>query len=112
MKNEDFFNVEKFPEMTFKSTGVTVTGENTGDVTGDLTLLGVTKPVTLHVTFNKAGKHPMGDKYAAGFSATGTLRRSDFGMDYGLPMVSDEVELRIEVEGVRENREGQEPVNP
>jgi len=111
MKNEDFFNVAKFPQMTFKSTGVKVLSDNTADITGDLTLLGVTKPVTLHVTHNKSDKFPFGDRYVSGFSAEGVLKRSDFGMTYGLPAVSDEVELMIEVEGIRENAPGQEPYN-
>ncbi|MGM0422735.1 MAG: YceI family protein [Pseudomonadota bacterium] len=103
MKNEDFFHVEKYPHMTFKSTSIEKTGDNTGKLTGDLTLLDVTKPVTLDVTYNKSG--PRGDdEYRAGFSATGTLQRSDFGMNYGLSEsgagIGDEVEIRIEVEGV------------
>lgn len=102
LKNADFFNVEQYPEMTFKSTNVEVTGENTANVTGDLTLLGVTKPVTLNVTHNKTGAHPMNGKSGIGFSATGTLKRSDFGMNYGLPAVGDDVELRIEVEAYDE----------
>ncbi len=102
MKNEDFFDVENHPDMHFRSTDIEVTGENTGKVTGDLTLLGVTKPVTLDVTFNKADMHPRRPWYMAGFSATGTLKRSEFGMTYGLPAVGDEVEFRIEVEGYYE----------
>lgn len=102
LKNEDFFNVEKFPAMTFKSTQIEKTGDNTGRVTGDLTLLGVTKPVTLDVIFNKGGIHPYSKKYVAGFSVTGKLNRSDFGMTYGLPGVGDEVNISIEVEGIRE----------
>ncbi len=98
MKNKDFFNVEQFPTMIFKSTKVEKTGDNTANVTGDLTLLGVTKPVTLAVVHNKTGKHPMKDIMASGFSATGTLKRSDFGMSYGLPMVGDDVKLIIEAE--------------
>lgn len=103
LKGPDFFNVEKFPAMTFKSTKIDVTGENTADITGDLTLLGVTKPVTLHTVMNKVGKHPMGEKYAAGFSADAMLKRSDFGMGYGLPMVGDEVKIHIEVEAIRDD---------
>jgi polyisoprenoid-binding protein YceI len=103
MKNEDFFNVEKYPHMTFKSTDIEVTGEKTAKITGDLTILETTKPVTLDVTFNKAGKHPFGDKYAAGWSATTSIKRSDFGMNYGLPNVGDDVEIRIEVEAVRKD---------
>ncbi len=101
MKNEDFFNVEQFPSMTFKSTDIKLTGEKTAEFTGDLTLLGVTKPVTLNVTYNKSGKHPFSGKFVSGFSATSSLKRSDFGMTYGLPAIGDEVELRIEVEGIR-----------
>lgn len=103
MKNEDFFNVEKYPSMTFKSTGIDVTGEKTAKITGDLTILETTKPVTLDVTFHKAGKHPFGDKYAAGWSATTSIKRSEFGMNYGLPNVGDDVEIRIEVEAVRQD---------
>lgn len=100
LKGKDFFNVEKFPEMTFKSTKVELTGEKTANVTGDLTILGVTKPITLAVILNKAEVHPYIGKEAAGFSITGSLKRSDFGMTYGLPAVGDDVQLRIEVEGV------------
>jgi polyisoprenoid-binding protein YceI len=98
LKGPDFFNVEKFPKMTFKGTKIEKTGEKTGKLTGDLTLLGVTKPVTLDVTFNKAGEHPMMKTPWAGFSARGTLKRSEFGMNYGLPNVADDVSLIIEVE--------------
>lgn len=102
LKNEDFFNVEKFPAMTFKSSQIEKTGDKTGRLTGDLTLLGVTKPVTLDVIFNKGGIHPYSKKYVAGFSATGKLNRSEFGMEYGLPGIGDEVNITIEVEGIRE----------
>lgn len=98
LKNADFFNVEKFPSATFKSTKVEKTGDKTAKVTGDLTLLGVTKPVTLDVTLNKKGEHPMNKKQTVGFSATGTIKRSDFGINYALPNVSDEVPLIIEAE--------------
>ncbi len=98
MKNADFFDVEKYPTMTFKSTGIEKTSENTGKLTGDLTMLGQTHPVTLDVKMNKVGTHPRSGNQHAGFSATGTLNRSQWGMEYGLPMVGDEVEMRIEVE--------------
>lgn len=105
MKNEDFFDVEKYPTMTFKSTGIEVTGENTANITGDLTILGVTKPVTLAVMHNKSGKHPFNQKMVAGFSASTTIDRSEWGMEYGLPMMSPEVEIRIEVEGFLQDGE-------
>ncbi len=107
MKGADFFNVEKFPAMTFKSTNIKVTGENTAEITGDLTLLGVTKPVTLNVHYNNSGKHAFSGKYVSGFSATAKLKRSDFGMTYGLPLVGDEVDIRLEVEGNRREEGGE-----
>lgn len=101
MKNEDFFHVEQYPAMTFKSTGIEITGEDTANITGDLTILDVTKPVTLDVKHNKTGKSPFGDDYKSGFSATANIKRSEWGMNYGLPNVGDDVEIRLEVEAVR-----------
>lgn len=101
MKSKDFFDVENYPAMTFKSTNIEVTGDNTANITGDLTLLGITKPVTLSVTHNKSGKHPFSGKFVAGLSASATIKRSEFGMTYGVPGVGDDVEIRIEVEGIR-----------
>lgn len=94
LESADFFDVEKFPTATFVSTSVVPTGATTADVTGDFTLLGVTKPLTLKVTFNKAGEN-MAGTYVAGFSAEGAVKRSDFGMNYAVPGVSDEVKLTI-----------------
>lgn len=102
LKGADFFDVEKFPDMHFKSTEIVKTGDKTGVLKGDLTLLGVTKPVELNVTLVGTGKHPMAPRLVSGFSATGTLKRSDFGMNYALPNVGDEVEIRIEIEGFKE----------
>jgi len=102
LRSKDFFDVAQHPTMSFRSTRVEQTGENQGKVYGKLTLLGVSRPVVLDVTFNKAGVHPMSKQYVAGFSARTVIRRSDFGMKYGLPMVGDEVDVRLEVEGLRE----------
>lgn len=102
VKNADFFDVPTFPEIEFKSHSVSVLGDNFAEVTGDLTLLGVTKPVTLEVTYNKSGVHPYSKKFVAGFSATASLKRSDFDMVYGLPGIGNEVEIRIEVEGIKQ----------
>lgn len=99
LKAEKMFNTAKFPTMTFKSTKVEPTGDTTAKMTGDLTLLGVTKPVTLDVTKNKCGEHPFNKKQTCGFDAVGTLKRSDFGMKEGIPMVSDDVKIMITVEG-------------
>lgn len=102
MKAEDMLNVAKFPTMTFKSTKVDNVDATHAKLTGDLTLLGVTKPVTLDVTLNKCAPHPMSKKDACGFDAVGMIKRSDFGMTKGIPMVGDEVQLRITVEGAVE----------
>ena len=97
LNKEDFFYTDVYPEASFESTSVELTGETTALVTGDLTLRGVTKPVTLDVTFNKIGENMMGVK-TAGFSATTTLLRSDFDMATYAPGLSDEVTLEIETE--------------
>ncbi len=106
LKSPDFFNVAEFPEITFVSTGLEKTGDNTAKLTGDFTLLGVTKPVTLDLTLNREGLHTFNKKdYVAGFTATGTIKRSDYGMNFGLIKdvgIGDEVELRIEAEGIRQ----------
>lgn len=100
LKNADFFDVEKHPVMTFQSTGIEVTGEDTANITGDLTIKGVTKPVVLEAKLNKVGEHPMTKKAMAGFSATTRIKRSDFGMSHGVPMVDDAVDIIIEVEAI------------
>lgn len=100
LQKADFFNTEKFPDIKFVSTGIQITGAKTGIITGNVTMLGVTKPVALNVTLNKAGTHPKTMELVAGFSAEATLKRSDFGMTYGIPMVGDEVKIVIETEGV------------
>jgi polyisoprenoid-binding protein YceI len=99
LKGADWFNVTEFPEMTFTGASFSKTDDHTGTITGNLTLLGVTKPVTLHVTFNNAGLRASDKKQAAGFSATGKIRRSDFGMKTFIPYIGDEVSLIIETEG-------------
>lgn len=99
LKSGDFFDAGKFPTATFKSTSVAAAGTNKLTVTGDLTIRDVTKPVTLDVTLNGAGEHPMLKKQAIGFSATGTIKRSDFGVGAYAPNVSDDVQLRITTEG-------------
>ena len=99
LKGGDFFDAGKFPNATFKSTSVAAAGTNKLTVTGELTIKDITKPVTLYVTLNGAGEHPMLKKQAIGFSATATIKRSDFGVGAFAPNVSDEVQLRITTEG-------------
>lgn len=98
LNGADFFNTAEHPTITFKSTKVEATGDNTFDVTGDLTILGKTRPVTLATTINKAGNHSLQNVPAVGVSASTRLMRSAWGLDAYVPAVGDEVELSIEVE--------------
>jgi polyisoprenoid-binding protein YceI len=95
---DKFLDAAKFPEITFVSTAYKTTGKDTATLTGDLTIKGVTKPVTLDVRLNKAGEHPMSKKPVLGFSATGKFNRSEFGMGMMTPMVGDELSLQFEGE--------------
>jgi polyisoprenoid-binding protein YceI len=103
LKGKLFFDVKQFPEATFVSDKIELTGNNTATVNGMLTLRGVTKPVSLNVILNKAGVSPVNNKMTMGFSATATLKRSDFGITTLVPGVSDEVSLNIEVEANKSN---------
>ncbi len=94
----DYFDTAKYPSAVFHSTKVTATGDNKFDVEGNLTLKGITKPVTLHATLNKQGMHPMVKKEAIGFDATASFKRSDFKLDKYVPAVADEVTLTISTE--------------
>jgi polyisoprenoid-binding protein YceI len=98
LKGADFFDIAKYPEAHFVSTGVREAGKGRLTVTGKLSVHGVTRPVTLHVKINKIGMQPMRKVPAAGFDATATLKRSDFGVGAYAPMVSDAVRLHITVE--------------
>jgi polyisoprenoid-binding protein YceI len=98
MKSPDMFDAAQFPNATFTSTKVTAAGDGKLNVAGDLTIHGVTRPVVLDVTVNRVGEHPMSHAQVAGFDATTTLKRSDFGINYGVPNVSDEVQIRISME--------------
>jgi polyisoprenoid-binding protein YceI len=91
----DFFDAAKFPTATFVSTGVKPDGATGAEISGNLTIKGVTKPVTLDTEFYGAGVQPMNKKENIGFIATTTIKRSDFGMGYGVPMVGDAIELKI-----------------
>lgn len=96
--SKDFFDIKKFDIATFESQKVKITGKNTGKIIGKLKLLGVTKKVSLNVKFNKIGINPINNKKTVGFSATTTIKRSDFGMNTYLPGISDRVQINIEVE--------------
>jgi polyisoprenoid-binding protein YceI len=96
----NYFDADNYPEIRFVSTSARVTGTNRGTVTGNLTLRGVTKPVTLEVVYNGAGRSFGNPGKTLGFSAVGKFKRSDFGMDYLITLgnIGDEITLRIEAE--------------
>ncbi len=93
-----FFDVSNYPTATFVSDKVTLTGKNSADVRGMLTLHGVSRPVVLKTILNKAGKHPYTKAEVVGFSATTTIKRSDYKIKTLLPSLGDDVNLDIEVE--------------
>ncbi len=95
LKSADWFDAGRFPNITFTSRKLTVLGPNRGEISGDLTLHGVTRPVTLQVRFNGSGTNPMDKAYTAGFEAVGKIKRSDFGVAKYVPLVGDEVTLII-----------------
>lgn len=96
--SKDFLDANKFPKATFESDKIEVTGENTFNIHGTLNLHGVSKPVVLQATKNKAGVLPVNNKETIGFSAKGTINRSDFGISKYAPNVGNDVELSIELE--------------
>ncbi|MEW6174372.1 MAG: YceI family protein [Pseudomonadota bacterium] len=100
LRSDDFLNVAKHPTATFESTSVKSTGEGTADITGNLTLNGVTKPVVIAARFIGEGKDPWGG-YRAGFEGSTTLTLKDFGIKMDLGPASQTVDLIISVEGVR-----------
>ena len=107
LQGKEFFNSSEHPVATFKSTKVLVTGKNTADVTGDFTLRGVTKPLTLQVTMNKQGYDKWRKAYKTGFSIRGAFKRSEWGFDAYVPVVGDEVALMIEAEVERPLKDGE-----
>ena len=100
LKSADWFDADTYEAITFKSSALTVETETTGTITGDLTVKGVTKPVTLDVTFNKLGETRDG-KAKLGFSGETVLKRSDYGLGNYVPYVGDDVTVRIEAEYVK-----------
>ncbi len=107
VKGEDFFNVEQFPEMTFKSTSFDVDDNGNGTVTGDLTIKGITKPVTLDVETEGTAEDPFGN-LRLGFEAKTKINRTDFGIDFNAPlntggvMLSDEIKIEIDGSAIKQ----------
>lgn len=102
IQGEDFFDTEKYPTITFKSTKVAFNGDKLASVDGKLTIKGVTKPVTLAVNAFHCMEHPMVKKEACGANASTTVKRSDFGAGKFAPYVGDDVTLVIAVEAVKQ----------
>lgn len=99
---EKFLNSEKNPTINFVTTSLVKTGPVTGKMNGNLTLNGVTKPVSLNVVFNGGKEHPFAKKQALGFSASGSFKRSDFGVNNFIPMIGDNIDVIIEVEAIKQ----------
>ena len=102
MKSPDFFDVAKHPAITFKSTKLNFDGDKLVGANGEMTLLGVTKPVTLALSGFRCGEHPMLKKIVCGVDVMTTIKRSDFGMKYGIPAIGDEVKLIVPVEAIKD----------
>ena len=100
LKSADFFDAEKYPKLTFKSTALQPAGKNRYKLTGNLTLHGVTKPVTMDLLYRGTVENPMSKKATSGFQVTGTIKRSDFGIGekFPAPMISDEVRIKADGE--------------
>jgi polyisoprenoid-binding protein YceI len=95
LKSADWLDAAHYPAMVFRSTKVTQTGPYEADVEGMLSLHGITKPLTLHATFNGAGVNMLDQKQTLGFQLSGALKRSDYGVSKYVPLVSDDVTLMI-----------------
>lgn len=106
LRSAELFDAGKYPVIAFKSRRVEAVGKGRLRVTGDLTVKGVTRTAVLDVTLNKVGEHPMAKRQAIGFDAATSLKRSDFGIAYAVPAVSDEVRIRITTEAMVPKAEG------
>jgi polyisoprenoid-binding protein YceI len=102
LRSPDFLNVAEYPTIIFESTSATWEGDHVATVEGELTMVGVTRPVMLAVTAAKCGANPMNQKEMCGFDAETTIKRSEFGIDYGLPAIGDEMALTFGVEAIRQ----------
>lgn len=102
LRAADFFNVAEFPEMVFKSTKFNFAGDKVESVEGTLTLLGITKPLRLTAASFNCGPNPFSKKEMCGADLVGSIKRTDFGMKFGVPAISDEVKLLIAVEGYKQ----------
>ncbi len=95
LRGSSWFDAEKYPQAFFKTTSVKVIDENTAEFSGDLNLHGVTAPISLKIHFNGGGNNMLTGSYTLGFSATSSINRSTFGMDYLVPAIADQVDLEV-----------------
>lgn len=105
LRSPDFFNTAEYPSITFKSTAIKFEGDKPASAEGNLTLLGVSKPVKLNISAFNCGLHPMDPtkkKFVCGADVNTQIKRSDFGMKYGVPAVGDDIKLVFEVEAIRD----------
>jgi polyisoprenoid-binding protein YceI len=102
LRSEEFFNVAKYPTMSYKASKLRFDGDKLAGADGELTLLGKTLPVPLTLTNFNCAQHPMAKKMACGGNATATIKRSDFGMSAYLPGVGDEVKISVQVEALKD----------
>ena len=100
LKTADFFDTAKHPTASFRATSVRRTDADSADITGNLTLRGITRPIVIKADFNQAGVNPVSKLYTVGFDGEARIKRSDFGISYGLPMLGDDVTLHFEAEFV------------
>ena len=101
LKSPDFFNAAEYPTITFKSTAMHYKGDTPSSVDGNLTISGVTKPVTLAIEALNCGTNPMNKKEECGAAASAQIKRSDFGVKYGLPNIGDDVKMVFEIEAIK-----------
>lgn len=102
LRTPDFFNVAEFPRMTFKASTVKFTGDFPSELQGELTMIGVTRPVTVKIERWKCGMHPFTKREACGGDAVARIKRSDFGMKYGMPALGDDITLHLSFLGFKD----------
>ena len=102
LRQADIFNVAEFPRMTYKSTNVKFNGDAPSEIEGQLTMLGVTKPVTMKIDRWTCKDNPVSKRPMCGGNASGSFKRTDFGMKYGVPAIGDDVRLWVSIEGYKD----------
>lgn len=102
LKNADFLDTANHPTARFEATSIRMTDADSAEITGNLTLRGITRPIVMAADFNQAGINPVDQQYTVGFDGRARIKRSEFGINYGLPLLGDEVTLHFEAEFKRQ----------